>query len=243
MGTEGVGDVLALQVPADRGWDQRTDSGRPPPGPNPPLAAGRCVPERPWMMNETWLWSGVGPDVETQTSGPAARAAARAHPAGAVIAGPLPEQPRHPLLGPRDGAAREGAGLAEDGQAREDIPGISITAQSRLDKCLIAKRKLLICCPLCSATGEGFAFLSQDARRSLGMNREALRGRSEGRQPVRPPPMPPAAYRRVVCLFKHEPPPPGMLCPPAPEPQGWLRSTHAHCVLPPLCSPGLQGPR
>lgn len=70
MGTEGVGDVLALQVPADRGWDQRTDSGRPPPGPNPPLAAGRCVPERPRMMNETWLWSGVGPDVETQTSGP-----------------------------------------------------------------------------------------------------------------------------------------------------------------------------
>lgn len=173
---------------------------------------------------------------------PAARAAARAHPAGAVIAGPLPEQPRHPLLSPRDGAAREGAGLAEDGQAREDIPGISITAQSRLDKCLIAKRKLLICCPLCSATGEGFAFLSQDARRSLGMNREALRGRSEGRRPVRPPPMPPAAYRRVVCLFKHEPPP-GMLCPPAPELQGWLQSMHAHCVLPPPRSLGLQGPR
>lgn len=74
------------------------------------------------------------------------------------------------------------------------------------------------------------------------MNREALRGRSEGRQPVRPPPMPPAVYRRVVCLFKHEPPP-GMLCPPALEPQGWLQSMHAHCVLPPLCSPGLQGPR
>lgn len=85
-----------------------------------------------------------------------------------------------PPLYPRGGAWLEGAGLA--GENHPD-PSISITDQKPAFSPGWTKETqgvtLLICYPLCSATGEGFASLFQGAGQTLGMGRgEILGGRA-----------------------------------------------------------------
>lgn len=222
---------------ADRGRDQGNDSGRPWPGPNPRLAAGRRVPERPWMINEAQLWSGAGADAETRTSGSPGPCG------GAALASRAPRLLAH--CRSHHATHFSVPGMEQRGMGRTSPAFPSWLSLSWTNASLQKGTFNVLPSVLCRWGGlcpslPGHEVVSGDERRGAfrqGCGQTACAAITvhclNGSQ------------LRIgswyVCLNMSFPCP-GVLCLPAPEPQRRLQSTHAHSVLPPTPSPGLQGP-